>query len=75
VEADGKVAWQSLTSSGVPPLLRLQEGQSVQSEIDKWQKPNPQFFDAVTLPARILDPAKRNGIGITNVTNRGLVPQ
>jgi hypothetical protein len=75
VEADGKNAWHSMTSSGVPPSLRLPEGQSVQSEVDKWQKPNPQFFDTVTLPAKIFDPAKRNGIGLTNVTNRGLIAQ
>jgi hypothetical protein len=73
VDVGGQIAWQTMTSSGVPPLLRLKEGQTVQSEVDKWQRPNPQFFDTVNMPERILDPAKRNGVGQTKVTNRGLV--
>ncbi|MGE0755817.1 MAG: SHD1 domain-containing protein [Pirellulaceae bacterium] len=74
VEVDGKVAWMSRTSSGVPPILHLKEGESMQGEVNKWQKPNPDFFDQVRIPDRILDPAKRNGLGRTQVTNRGLVP-
>src|SRR6185503_3577068 len=35
-----KIAWQAATSSGgAPPFLRLPAGQSVQSEVDKWQQP------------------------------------
>jgi hypothetical protein len=51
----------------------LREGQTAQSEVSKWQNPNPGFFDQVAIPARILDPAKKNGLGTTEVTNRGLV--
>jgi hypothetical protein len=70
-----KTAWQAATSSGAPPFLTLRAGQSVQAEVDKWQQPNSGFFDRVTMPARILDPAKRNGFGTTLVTTKGLVPK
>jgi len=68
------VAWQSGTSSGAPFSVRLKEGESVQDEVDRWQRPNPAFFDSVDIPDKIMDPAHRNGLGTTKVTNRGLVP-
>jgi hypothetical protein len=68
-----KVAWQSGTSSGAPGVIMLKEGQTAQGEVDKWQHPNPEFFDKVVIPAKILDPTKRTGLGTTQVTNRGLI--
>ncbi len=68
-----KVAWQSGTSTGTPGIIMLKEGQTAQAEIDKWQHPNPDFFDNVEIPAKILDPTKRTGLGTTQVTNRGLI--
>lgn len=69
------VAWQSGTSSGLPSMMRLGQGQSPQGEVDKYQRPNPQFFEQVEIPQQISDPTKREGLGITHVTTRGLVPQ
>jgi hypothetical protein len=70
-----KTAWQGASSSGAPPFLRLPAGASVQAEVDKWQLPNPGFFEQVAVPARIMDPAKRGGFGTTQVTTKGLVPK
>lgn len=67
------VAWQSGTSSGAPFVVRLKEGESVQDQVDRWQKPNVAYFEKVDIPDRIMDPAHRNGLGTTKVTNRGLV--
>ncbi len=69
------VAWQAGTRSGAPSMMFLSEGQTAQGEADKWNNPRPQFFDTVDLPDSILDPAKRTGLGLTQVTNRGLVPK
>ena len=69
------VAWQSGTQTGAPPMMFLAPGQTVQGEADKWNLPNPQFFEKLDIPDSILDPAKRNGLGTTLVTNRGLVPK
>jgi len=67
------VAWQGGTSTGAPPMIWLREGQTAQGEINKWQNPQPGFFDTVDIPDKIIDPAKRNGLGTTEVTNRGLI--
>lgn len=68
-----QVAWQAGTSSGAPAMVILKEGQTVQEEVDRWQRPNPGFFAEMKLPARIIDPAKRDGLGVTSVTTKGLV--
>lgn len=70
-----KTIWEAATRRRVPPFLRLQAEQSVQAEIDKWQKPNPGFFDRAAMPMRLLDPAKRDGFGTTMVTTKGLEPR
>ncbi|WP_425619263.1 PQQ-binding-like beta-propeller repeat protein [Anatilimnocola sp. NA78] len=68
-------AWSSGTRTGAPGMVNLREGQTLQGEVDRWQKPNPGFFTTVDVPDKIMDPAKRNGLGKTLVTNRGLIPQ
>ena len=73
VKVGEQVAWSSGTSTGAPPVLMLREGQSAQGEVSKWQNPQPGFFDTVDIPDKIIDPAKKNGLGTTEVTNRGLV--
>lgn len=61
--AEGRVA---LTPDPIPAHLRMQHGGVAFAKED--------FFDKVDMPERILDPAKKNGIGTTRVTNRGLIP-
>ena len=75
VDVGGKTAWHSATSTGLPPVISMREGQSIQSEATKWQQPNPGFFEQVDIPERILDPEKRSGLGKTRVTTRGLIPE
>jgi len=74
IEVDGERAWQESTRTGAPPRLRLREGETVQGEISRWQRPQPEFFETLDVPDRILDPKKRYGLGTTQVTNRGLIP-
>jgi hypothetical protein len=75
IAVNGKVAWQSGTSTGAPPVVRLKQGESAQEQVDKWQRPDVNFFDRTSIPDRILDPAKHEGLGTTVVTNRGLVAE
>jgi hypothetical protein len=72
LDCAGTAAWQSGTSSGAPPILFLKDGQSVQAEVDKWQRPQPEFFENLDIPDRVLDPAVRLGLGATKVSNKGL---
>jgi hypothetical protein len=73
VKVGDVVAWQGGTSTGAPPIIFLREGQTAQGEVNKWQSPQPGYFDSADIPDKIIDPAKRNGLGTTEVTNRGLV--
>ncbi|MFO0816443.1 MAG: SHD1 domain-containing protein [Pirellulales bacterium] len=71
---DGKrVIWQAMTATGAPPVMSLTAGQTAQGEVDRWQLPNPEFFERLSVPAKLLDPDKRSGLGVTRVTNRGLI--
>ena len=71
---EDKVAWQSGTSTGAPPIVTLRGDETVQGQVDKYQKPHPGFFDGVKIPQKILDPKFNRGLGVTTVTNRGLIP-
>ncbi|MEX2176383.1 MAG: SHD1 domain-containing protein [Pirellulaceae bacterium] len=73
IKAGNRMIWTSGTSTGVPNRLRLKDGETAQSEVDKLQNPNPTFFERVEIPAKIIDPEKTAGAGTTEVTNRGLV--
>lgn len=75
IEVDGKTAWQAGTATGAPMMMMLREGQTAQSEADKWNQPNRGFFDAVEIPQEILDPKYKTGLGSTDVTVRGLIPK
>jgi len=75
IEVGGEVAWSGGTSSGAPAMLRLGQGQSVQDEVNRWQNPDAEFFERVVVPGKLIDPKKRNGLGTTQVTNRGLIPK
>jgi len=69
------VAWSTGTSSGAPPFISLQAGQTAQTEVEKWNSPYPKFYETVDIPDSILDPKKSSGLGTSQVTNRGLVPK
>ena len=75
IDGGGQTAWTAGTSSGAPGMIALSEKQSAQEEVNRWQKPNPGFFEKLDLPEEIMDPKYRNGVGATLVTNRGLVPK
>ncbi|MCC6510300.1 MAG: hypothetical protein IT423_14445 [Pirellulaceae bacterium] len=66
-------AWSTLSSSGPPPIVSMREGESLQSEIDRSNRPVWSFYQSLDIPAEIIDPKKRGGVGHTAVTNKGLV--
>lgn len=75
IEVDGKIAWQAVTSTGPPMTMFLRDGQTAQSEANKWNQPQLAFFETVTIPKEILDPKFSKGLGATDVTVRGLIPK
>lgn len=73
LKIDGKPAWRAKSSSGVPPMIVMREGESLQQKIDEAQKPNLAFFSTTNVPESIINPAFRSGLGTSVITNRGLV--
>lgn len=70
-----RVAWSGGTSTGLSPVLWLQEGQTPQQQANQAQQPNPGFFAKVEIPEKILDPAKKRGLGTSVISSRGLTPK
>jgi hypothetical protein len=70
-----KSVWTNMSSSGIPPVLRLREGQDAQSEVSKWQVADVDFFERSDIPDSVLDPEKKRGLGVSDVTIRGLEPR
>lgn len=68
------IAWQSGSSSGLPSVMFLREGETAQSKATAMQKPDPQFFDRVEIPEKVFDPRFRDGFGVSTISSRGLVP-
>jgi hypothetical protein len=75
IDVDGKIAWQASTATGPPSFIRIRANQSAQSEANRWNQPQPQFFENTQIPKEILDPKYSNGLGETDVTIRGLIPR
>ena len=75
IRINNKDAWSSATTSGAPPTIQLKEGETAQNEVAKLQKPNLDFFESLDIPDSIYDPEKRDGLGISLITTRGLVTQ
>ncbi len=63
------VLWQRATTNHVPSLLRLQEGETVQDAVKRYEKPNPEFFGMLNLPPRIPKPEVAEQIGMSTLDN------
>ncbi|HBE70924.1 MAG TPA: hypothetical protein DDW52_22490 [Planctomycetaceae bacterium] len=73
---EGEVAWSSSGGSGgVPPVVFVLPGTSIQSKVDASQRPDPGHYERVNIPEKIYDPAKKDGIGISTISSQGLTPR
>ncbi|TWU45449.1 hypothetical protein Q31b_06210 [Novipirellula aureliae] len=59
----------------LPSSLRLKEGQTVASIRAQYEKPVPEFFETVKVPAKIYDPRYQGGFGVSHYGSKGLVPK
>ena len=57
------VLWTRSTINHVPMLLRLQEGETVQDAVKRFEKPDPGFFSRLELPPRIPKPEIMSQVG------------
>lgn len=71
IQRGGKVLWNRQTSNHVPSILFLRDGQTVQQEVSKYEKPDPTFFEHLNLPPRIINPDAKKGMGQSRLTENG----
>lgn len=57
------VLWSRATSNHIPPILRLQEGETVQDAVKRYEKPDANFFSLLHLPPRIPKPEVSQQVG------------
>lgn len=57
------VLWSRSTENRIPPLLRLQEGETVQDAVKRYEKPDAAFFSHLNLPPRIPKPEISKQVG------------
>lgn len=59
------VLWSRATVNRVPPILHLQEGETVQDAVLRFEKPDAAFFARLNLPPRIPKPDVTAQIGMS----------
>jgi hypothetical protein len=69
IRRGGDVLWQRASSNHVPSLLRLEEGETVQDAVKRYEKPNPEFFGMLNLPPRIPKPEIAQQVGMSTLEN------
>ncbi len=61
------VLWKRSSTNHVPTLLRLEEGETVQDAVKRYEKPDPGFFARLTLPPRIPKAEVADQIGMSSL--------
>ncbi len=67
--------WGSGTIGAIPSSLSLKEGQSVESLRHQYEKPVPEFYTNVKIPAKLFDPRYRSGFGTSYFGKLGFEPK
>jgi len=75
VIVDNEDVWVSSTQTGAPGYIRLRSGESVQSKVGQYEQTDPIFFGSRHIPAQLVHPKWKKGMGTTGVTTRGLIPE
>ena len=65
---DESVVWQTGTSTGAPMFIQG----DVQKELNRYQKPQLQFFKSVKPDLEIIDPKYSRGFGVSKLGLRGI---
>lgn len=63
------VLWTRSTVNRIPPLLRLEEGETVQDAVRRYEKPDAAFFARLNLPPRIPKPEISEQVGRSILTD------
>ena len=66
-------AWKLSTTNSAPYSFDAKEGESYQSLVNNYTKPNYRMFETLEIPSEIIAPKYRNGLGRTDITINGFV--
>jgi len=75
ISYNGKQAWRESQGGYVPSSFSLREGESVQSKMREATKENYALFENLEIPAEMLYPKFKNGLGKTSITANGFLDQ
>ncbi|WP_283434273.1 hypothetical protein [Neorhodopirellula lusitana] len=75
ISQDSERLWGTASAGAIPSSLRLEEGQSVESMRSKYERPRPEMFTTVKIPAKLYDPRYRGGFGVSTFGKLGLDPK
>ena len=67
IRSGAAVLWQRSSTNHVPSMLRLEEGETVQEAVKRYEKPDPGFFERLVLPPRIPRPEVADQIGMSTL--------
>ncbi len=68
IRSGSNVLWTRATENRIPPLLHLNEGETVQDAVKRYEKPDPGFFSRLDLPPRIPKPEITAQVGRSVLT-------
>ena len=73
VKENDTVIWQSVRVNAAPPMLHLQEGQTIEQALAEYTKPDIAFFLNTPIPRMLARPGKHNGAyGVSKLTAQGM---
>lgn len=73
VKENDAVIWQSVRVNAAPPMLHLQEGQTIEQALAEYTKPDIAFFLNAPIPRMLARPGKHNGAyGVSKLTAQGM---
>jgi hypothetical protein len=67
IRGGSEVLWSRSTENRVPSMLRLQEGETVQDAVNRFEKPDAAFFSRLNLPPRIPKPEVSKQVGMSSL--------
>jgi hypothetical protein len=67
IRRGANVLWSRKTENRIPPMLRLEEGETVQDAVNRYEKPDAAFLARLNLPPRIPKPEISQQIGMSSL--------
>ncbi len=72
-DKQGRILWQSSGGSSAPPMLHMQQGETIQQAVAKYTRPNMRFFETQPLPRFVTKPGPHDGAyGVSQVSAQGI---